>query len=177
MKLALSIDDRLHKKFTSKNEIFVPPYSTFEPTKREPNVQNINTIPGTDVFCFDCRILPEISIDEVLKEVEEEMQNHEKQYGVRTELRIVQRADPAPPTDPNAEVVAKLKDSIKALRGVEPKLVGIGGGTVAALVRRQGHSAAVWFTVDNVEHAPNEYSKVSNMVEDARVFARVLSLY
>ena len=55
--------------------------------------------------------------------------------------------------------------------------MGIGGGTVAALVRRQGHSAAVWFTVDNVEHAPNEYSKVSNMVEDARVFARVLSLY
>ncbi|MDP8023986.1 MAG: M20 family metallo-hydrolase [Nitrososphaeria archaeon] len=177
MKLALSIDERLHFKFSSTNSIFVPPYSTFEPTKREPNVQNINTIPGTDVFCFDCRILPSYKVDDVFSEIKDEAEHYKKKFGVDVELNLVQKSEPAPETDPNSEVVLKLKKAIKELRGFEPMLIGIGGGTVAAPLRRKGYNAAVWFTTDNVEHAPNEYCKISNMVEDAKVFAKVISEY
>ena len=46
--------------------MFDPPTSTFEPTKREANVPNVNTIPGEDVFYFDCRILPSYDIDRCL---------------------------------------------------------------------------------------------------------------
>ena len=177
MKLALSIDERLHYKFSSANNIFVPPYSTFEPTKREANVQNINTIPGTDVFCFDCRILPSYKVDEVLNEIKDEVEYYKKKFGVEVELKLVQKSDPAPETDPSSEVIVKLKKAIKELRGFDPVLIGIGGGTVAAPLRRKGYSAAVWFTTDNVEHSPNEYCKISNMVEDTKVFAKVISEY
>jgi succinyl-diaminopimelate desuccinylase len=177
MKLALSIDERLHYKFSAINNIFVPPYSTFEPTKREANVQNINTIPGTDFFCFDCRILPNYKVEDVLNEIKDEAEHYKKKFNVEVELKVVQKSEPAPQTDPNSEVVVKLKKAIKELRGFEPSLIGIGGGTVAAPLRRRGYNATVWYTIDNVEHSPNEYCKISNMIGDAKVFAKVISEY
>ena len=50
--------DKLHGIFNAKDGLFDPPISTFEPTKKEANVPNINTIPGEDVFYVDSRILP-----------------------------------------------------------------------------------------------------------------------
>ena len=52
--------DELHREFPGQNPLFRPPESTFEPTRKEANVGNINTIPGRDVFYLDCRVLPEI---------------------------------------------------------------------------------------------------------------------
>ena len=46
---------KLHKIFDAVDPLFDPPVSTFEPTKKEANVGNINTIPGEDVFYMDCR--------------------------------------------------------------------------------------------------------------------------
>ncbi|MFX0202180.1 MAG: M20 family metallo-hydrolase, partial [Candidatus Hodarchaeota archaeon] len=57
--LIVKLDRILHKKFKAKNQIFNPPASTFEPTKKESNVPNVNTIPGEDVFYFYCRLLPQ----------------------------------------------------------------------------------------------------------------------
>ena len=45
----------LYEIFNDTNPLFDPSGSTFEPTKKEANVQNINTLPGRDVFHFDCR--------------------------------------------------------------------------------------------------------------------------
>jgi len=41
---------KLKEKFTIKDPVFRPEESTFEPTKVEANVPNVNTIPGRDVF-------------------------------------------------------------------------------------------------------------------------------
>ncbi|HKM51008.1 MAG TPA: M20 family metallo-hydrolase, partial [Candidatus Bathyarchaeia archaeon] len=57
MRYALQMDELLHTKYSGVDELFDPPASTFEPTKNELNVDNINTIPGLDVQYFDCRIL------------------------------------------------------------------------------------------------------------------------
>jgi succinyl-diaminopimelate desuccinylase len=51
--------------------------------------------------------------------------------------------------------------------------MGIGGGTVAAVFRRAGLPAAVWSTIDDVCHQPNEYCVIDYMVNDAKVFAHV----
>jgi succinyl-diaminopimelate desuccinylase len=51
--------------------------------------------------------------------------------------------------------------------------MGIGGGTVAALFRREGFEAACWSRLDETAHQPNEYCIIDNMVGDARVFAHV----
>ncbi len=42
--------NRLYELFPEHDELFDPPISTFEPTKKEANVDNVNTIPGTDIF-------------------------------------------------------------------------------------------------------------------------------
>ncbi len=44
--------------FPQVDRLFDPSVSTFAPTKKEANVPNINTIPGEDAFCVDCRVLP-----------------------------------------------------------------------------------------------------------------------
>ena len=66
----LDLDKILHEKYTARDDLFNVPYSTFEPTKHEKNVDNVNTIPGTDVFYFDCRVLPEYNLDDVLKTID-----------------------------------------------------------------------------------------------------------
>jgi len=67
--LIMTLDKMLHEKYNARNELFSPPVSTFEPTKKEANVPNVNTMPGTDVFYFDCRVLPEYDPEKVLEDV------------------------------------------------------------------------------------------------------------
>ncbi|MGB2843917.1 MAG: M20 family metallo-hydrolase, partial [Candidatus Aminicenantaceae bacterium] len=50
--------NKLYQAFPDRDQLFDPPISTFEPTKKESNVPNINTIPGEDIFYMDSRILP-----------------------------------------------------------------------------------------------------------------------
>ncbi len=54
----LELDESLARRFSQTNPFFQPPTSTFEPTRKDANVPNINTIPGEDVFYFDCRVPP-----------------------------------------------------------------------------------------------------------------------
>ena len=57
--------NELYKVYDKNDPLYDPPISTFEPTKKENNVDNINTIPGSDTVYFDCRILPDYSIEEI----------------------------------------------------------------------------------------------------------------
>src|SRR5208283_3940965 len=67
MEVALALSQDLHRKYNKRDSFFIPEFgSTFEITKKDANVSNINTIPGVDVFYMDCRVLPEYSMNEVL---------------------------------------------------------------------------------------------------------------
>jgi succinyl-diaminopimelate desuccinylase len=169
--LAVRLDQVLHAEFSSSNQIFDPPQSTFEPTKHEANVQNINTIPGEEKFYFDCRILPNYSVESVMGAIATICRQVEEQFNVAISVAYPQIAPAAPATANDALVVKVLGAAIRQTKGIEPRLIGIGGGTVAALFRRRGIPAAVWSTIDNTAHAPNEYCKIENLVEDAKVFA------
>ncbi|MCD6368842.1 MAG: M20 family metallo-hydrolase [Thermoproteales archaeon] len=174
MKLALLMDEVLHSRFSLRDPLFDPAESTFEPTRKEENVGNINTIPGTDVIYFDCRILPQYNVDQVVEVVERTTKFVEETFKVKVRVEVVARSDAAPPTDPNSEVVIKLKEALEFARGIKARVGGIGGGTFAAYVRRMGFPAAVWSTVDGTAHQPNEYTKISNVIEDAKVFATLV---
>jgi len=163
----------LYQTFSQENPLFDPPISTFEPTKKEPNVPNINTIPGEDVFYLDCRILPEYSIDEVEEEIKKIMKTIETEYGVKISLQEEQRTPAAPPTSPKAPVVKALQKAIQTVYQVEGKPVGIGGGTVASFFRDKNFEAACWSKVDETAHQPNEYCIIDNMIGDAKVFAHI----
>jgi len=163
----------LYQIFNKKDRLFSPPISTFEPTKKEANIPNINTIPGEDVFYLDCRILPIFKVEEVEKEIRKLANSIEKKFKVKIEIGIVQKAPAAPPTSPKAPVVQALKKAVKDVYHKEARAMGIGGGTVAALFRRAGFDAACWSRLDETAHLPNEYCLIDNMLADAKVFAHV----
>jgi succinyl-diaminopimelate desuccinylase len=173
MKLALELDELLHKKYSTTDSLFDPQPSTFEPTKHELNVENINTVPGVDVQYFDCRVLPRYSLTEVMKDIEATKSRLEKETGAKIELTPVQFEENTAPTPMESEIVQRLKTALKQLRGLDARPVGIGGGTVGLYFRRKGIHTAVWSTLDDMAHQPNEYCKIDNMVNDAKVFLHV----
>jgi succinyl-diaminopimelate desuccinylase len=170
MRFALEADELLHTKYAEADQLFNPPNSTFEPTKHELNVDNINTVPGLDVQYFDCRILTRYPLKKVMEDFESIKSRMEKETGAHIELTPIQMEENVAPTPTDSEVVKKLGKAVKELRGIETRPVGIGGGTVGLYFRRKGINTAVWSTLDNMAHQPNESCKIENMVNDAKVF-------
>ncbi len=97
-KLITELDRVLHEKFSASNTLFQPPVSTFEPTKHEKNVDNINTIPGTEVFYFDCRVLPVYDLDFVLDTVHDVVKEFEARSKARVTYEVIQK-EQAPAAD------------------------------------------------------------------------------
>ncbi|WP_461863348.1 M20 family metallo-hydrolase [Thermococcus sp.] len=177
---AYHLDRLLHEKYNAEDELFDPPVSTFEPTMVRNPADSPNIAPGEHELVFDCRILPEYSLDEVLEDArklaEEVKERYRKESLPEITLEIIQRLDAPEPTDPNSEIVRLLKKALKDLRGKEAKVGGIGGGTFAAYFRKLGIPAVVWATLDELAHQPNEYAKIDNLVEDAKVMAALALL-
>ncbi len=166
--------EQLYQKFDQRDDVFDPPISTFEATKLEPGVPNVNTLPGEHTFYMDCRVMPDYKLDEVVATAEAMAREVDQLRGTKTEVSSVQRQDAAPPTPVDAPVVHALERAVKAVYKVEAKPMGIGGGTVAAHIRKKGFSAAVWARMDETLHGPNEYCIIDNLVGDAKVFAHIL---
>lgn len=165
---------RLEETFNRKDALFNPPQSTFEPTKKDANVESINIIPGHDIFYIDSRVLPIYDLDEVLRAIEDLGAEIAKEYEVSVACEPIQKLQAAPPTSPDAEIVKKLIPAICETYKVEPKTIGVGGGTFAAALRRNGFEVAVWSTLLENAHQPNEHAKISSIIGDAKVMAKAL---
>jgi succinyl-diaminopimelate desuccinylase len=163
----------LKEKFNLSNPLFKPQESTFEPTKIEANVPNVNTIPGRDVFYLDCRILPDYKVDEIIEEVTILNKKLAKELNLKIDVEAIHRQDCAPPTPVDSPVVTTLAKAIKKVTGLKAKPMGIGGGTVAAFFREAGLPAAVWSTISPTAHQPNEYCSIKNIITDAKIMATV----
>jgi len=166
--------ERLKEEFNIIDELFSPPLSTFEPTKIEANVPNINTIPGRDVFYIDCRVLPSYKVDDIIAAARSMAEETAKELDLSIQVEPVYRQDSANPTPADAPVIKALEKAIKNVKGLEAEPMGIGGGTVAAFFRHAGLPAAVWVTVSDSAHQPNEYCIISDIISDTKIFA---SLY
>ncbi|MEM0350676.1 MAG: M20 family metallo-hydrolase, partial [Archaeoglobaceae archaeon] len=170
MKFILDLDEKLHTKFNARDELFNPPYSTFEPTKREKNVDNINTIPGIDISYMDCRILPEYRLEDVIDYIESVKKFHEIRDNEKINVEVIHSFS-SPKTPENSEIALRLSKTIEMIRGIKTRFIGIGGNTCASFLRHAGFKETVaWCTADGTAHKPNEYCVVDNMVEDAKVF-------
>ena len=168
--LALRLHYGLSEKFGGRDSLFDPDYSTFQPTKKEANVPNINTIPGEDVFCMDMRVLPMYSVQTVLGEIDRIADEVAGRHGVTIDYSIVQ-SNESPATSADAPLIQSLSAAISEVYGVQPRPVGIGGGTVAAFLRRLGIDCAVWARLCDSAHQPNEYVLLENILGDAKVMA------
>ncbi len=164
---------KLRKIFDAVDPLFEPSTCTFEPTKKEANVGNINTIPGEDVFYMDCRILPQYNLDDVLSEIENIKRKVEKKFSVKIEISRQQYVQPTPPTPVDAPVVLALQDAIACVFHLQAFAGGVGAGTVAAYLRKKDYPAAVWSKTNMNAHQPDENCPIDNMLGDAKVFAHL----
>lgn len=166
--------ETLYRLFRNKNPLFSPSWSTFVPSKKEANVDNINTLPGRDVFYLDCRVLPEYDIHEVEKEVRAIAASVAARYQAVIDVDVV-HCEQAPEATPHdAPVVQRLTGALKKLKDTEPFICGVGGQTVAACLRHKKLPTAVWATLIPNPHAPNERSRITSTIEDAKVVLTML---
>ncbi|WP_258392880.1 M20 family metallo-hydrolase [Nanobdella aerobiophila] len=173
--LLLELDKVLHQKYNNVNKIFNPDISTFEPTKVEKNIDNINTIPGNYTFYFDCRILPDYNIDEVLETIKFVVKEFENNYNCKVEMNIVMKDYPSILNNiDNNDFLNKIKDLIKKYRNKEARIVGIGGGTYAKILREKGYNAIVWSTYNESAHMPNEYININDLIIDTKILLEIL---
>ena len=167
---------RLHNLqtvFNKKDTLFAPDYSTFQPTKKEANVPNVNTIPGEDVFYMDARILPLYNPEDIVEAVKKECREVEEKYGVKIDVEY-DDIEYSPQTPKDAKVVRELGEALTKIRGINPKIIGIGGGTVAAPLRVKGFEVAMWSSLDDMAHQANEYALLSNIINDAVIMAALM---
>ena len=177
--LASNLDRILSNTYTIEDKLFEPPRSTFELTMARSSSDSPNIIPGRYEFVLDSRVLPNYRLDDVMEKINTYVKfigdmfeaniNGEKYPKIRIE--VLQRSDAPQPTSPESDVVKILRSAIKLVRGIDTRVGGIGGGTVAALLRKRGIPAAVWSTIDETAHQPNEYAKIDNLVSDSKVFS------
>ena len=164
----------LYKKFSKKDKLFADiDHSTFEPTKKEGNVPNVNTIPGVDVFYMDCRVLPCYTNKQVLAEIAKIAKSIEKKFKVKIKVETL-ISESSKPTDKNAEMVKCMAQAVKEVYHNKPLVQGVGGGTVSSFLRNAGFPAVVFSKLDETMHGPNEYSSIKNTIGDAKVFTKVL---
>ncbi len=166
------VDRLLHKKYAKRNKLFNSDRSTFEMTKHEKNVDSVNILPGKDVAYIDCRVLPGYRFDDVVRDIKS-VASRKEFRPVKITIETPQRQGPAPITKKDSEIIKLLARSLKDLRGIDLKFEGIGGSTIAAYPRMAGMQAIVWLTADEdkLAHVPNEYAKISDMVNDAKALA------
>jgi succinyl-diaminopimelate desuccinylase len=174
MQFALELDKTLHAKYSRENPLFKPPTSTFEPTKKDNNQENINAVPGKDVIFFDCRVLPDYPIQEVMAEIERQRVEFEKETGVKISITFPNQTTTTPPTSEASPVVQLLKGAIKQVRQIDPTLGGIGGGTCGAFFRLQGIPVAVYERTDEQAHKPNEFCVLDWLFEELKIFALMM---
>ncbi len=174
MQFALELDKVLHRKYSQENPLFKPPTCTFEPTKKDTNQENINAVPGKDVLYFDCRILPDYPIQDILAEIEQLRVEFEEKTGVKIDITFPNKTIQTLPTPEASPVVQLLKGAIRQVRQIEPILGGIGGGTCGSFFRQQGIPVAVYGRTNEQAHKPNEYCVLDWLFEELKIYALMM---
>ncbi|MDW5561647.1 MAG: M20 family metallo-hydrolase [Methanomassiliicoccus sp.] len=173
--LILFLADQLAGHFPAEDRLFNPSGSTFEPTKKLANVENINTVPGEDITFFDIRLLPQYDPDECIRAAKEIGRVFERRTGAAIEVEAI-RVDPAGKASRvDGEGARALSKAVRHVLGVQPRTIGIGGQTCANWFRQEGLDAYVWETLDEMAHQVDEYTRVDNLVNDAKVFSVLLA--
>ena len=159
--------------FPQTNPIFSPPCCTFVPTRHDANTEAVNILPGNDVFYLDCRILPDVAPETVLERIRGLAMSVASRHQVKMDVDVVQ-LQTASSVSMDTPALSALRKAIQAVYGHEATNIGVGGGTVAALLRQKGLPALVWSCLENSCHQPNERSSITATCKDAQVFAHLL---
>ena len=160
--------------FPEQNPLFAPPASTFSPTFAENHSTALNHIPGKFVFYVDARLIPEHSPEAVTTALRDLAETVGREREARIEFEAVELTARASALPSDAPVTRLLGRAIRAQLGVEPELGGIGGVTMASVVRERGFPVAVWGILKNWRNKTEEYASIASHIDQAKVLARLL---
>lgn len=168
------LDEMRKKYFNKENPLFDPPYCTAEPTEHRANNVSGNTIPSEEIQTVDCRILPDYDFEDFCTKLTDLAKKTAKEFGGDVKVEPLVVDPPAPITPANAPILESLKKAVHEVLGVGTKTVGVGGGTVARFLRYKGFNVVLWQKNEETLHGPNEYCVITNMVDEAKVFANLI---
>ena len=171
VKFLADLMEVFEKEYPEKDPLFEPPESTFEPTKSDQTVLNVNTIPGNYSFSMDIRPLPKYSPDQILETIKRVAKKHEGESGAEIQISEIQRHVSGKMSSTEGPVFEALMESIESVIGKRPRPIGVGGATCANFFRLEGYDAYVWECGGGTLHGPNEYVEIKNILTDAKVFA------
>ncbi|MDD2626994.1 MAG: M20 family metallo-hydrolase [Candidatus Methanomethylophilus sp.] len=161
------------RKFGREDPGFRSPCSTFEPTKADATVPNVNSLPGKFTFAMDIRVLPSYKVDDVRRTAERVSAAVAAVTGAKIVITELQRHVAGRRSATDTPVYRTLSDAVTTVTGHRPEAVGVGGATCANFFRAKGLDAYVWQCGGGTLHAPNEHVVVDNLITDAKVFALV----
>jgi len=124
---------------------------------------------------MDCRILPKYDLDNVIDDISNCIRDFEKDSKAHISFEFMQKEQAPVSTSPESDIVKVLSESIRKIKGSEPRIVGIGGGTCAAFFRHDGMDAVVWSTtVPEVAHQADEYCIIDHIIGDFKILENIL---
>ncbi|MGC9117440.1 MAG: M20 family metallopeptidase [Thermoproteus sp.] len=133
-----------------------------------------NVVPGYFAFTLDRRLIPEESVEEVKKEVEEFIKSAAAGLDHRVEVKVINQSEAAvvPPDHP---LTRALEGAVAKALGRPPrKTVCIGGLDARFFIRRGIPTVTYGPGPEFTAHAPDEYVEIGQVVDVAKAYVELL---
>jgi succinyl-diaminopimelate desuccinylase len=134
-----------------------------------------NTVPGEFVLSFDRRVIPEESVDEVVRELREFLDRASREVGSRYELRVLSAVPPSV-TPTSAEVVRLASSCIEEELGVKPTLyLTFGRNDLVYYVNfLKTYGICYGPGIENAAHTVDEYTTIPELENSVRVYRCII---
>lgn len=131
-----------------------------------------NVIPASAEATVDIRYLPSQDLRQIINELRELVRSVQRENpGLEVAIEPI-ASDPPTEVSPEDPVVRALVSVIREVTGSQPKLIGIGGATVAKHCISHGIPTAVFGPGDSKEaHAANESVSIDSLIKAAKIYA------
>ncbi|OYT57330.1 MAG: succinyl-diaminopimelate desuccinylase [Desulfurococcales archaeon ex4484_217_2] len=169
VKLANKLIEQLKPKVESK----VTKYETDAPEGKRATIVlgsivkggvKINVVPDKVIFQFDRRVLPEEDFENVIKEVEEVIEEAKKEDPeLKAEFKVLFEAKPAA-ISPQSKLALAMKEAVREVIGREPRLTLSTGFLDARFFVEKGIETLTYGPGDlSQAHVANEYIELSKI--------------
>ena len=167
----------LNGQFPQSDPLFTPPVSTFAPTRAFTQEDGINAIAAEYTLYLDSRIVPPYTPEDVERGVRALADKVGKESGTYCSIERLLAYPALPPTSIQSPVAQALMRAVKAQlpQADMHQAEGVSTTTSASLLRAKGLSVVTWAKMNPaVRQLPNESARISDHLDEAKVFARIL---
>ncbi|MEM3926574.1 MAG: M20 family metallopeptidase [Desulfurococcaceae archaeon] len=134
----------------------------------------VNIVPGVSGFSIDRRLIIEEKADDVVVEIKELIDSISREIGIKAEVEIVDKSDPAY-TSEDSYIVRALETVIAEKIGTMPrKLICSGGLDLKYYSNKAIPAIAYGPGSTDMAHKPNEYIELSDIERAINVYVELI---